>query len=198
MVFVRGFLARRTPLSRPSAPSRSTRRLPLALILGTAALTTLTAASAAGGLFGQRAQVFAYDAWDRAEDGFADLRDTGRDTIIRFWTRTTSSAKAARRTRERGGATLPVGSGGAPSLGSLGTRLPATDVDTSPVLGSGGRVSSNSSRPRLVNLPMPVPQVDKSSTAYTRFKGWVDAAVAGNRGYGFSAAEAALMYQLSP
>ena len=54
MVFVRGFLARRTPLSRPSAPSRSTRRLPLALILGTAALTTLTAASAAGGLFGQR------------------------------------------------------------------------------------------------------------------------------------------------
>ena len=92
MVFVRGFLARRTPLSRPSAPSRSTRRLPLALILGTAALTTLTAASAAGGLFGQRAQVFAYDAWDRAEDGFADLRDTGRDTIIRFWTRTTSSA----------------------------------------------------------------------------------------------------------
>ena len=71
-------------MSRPSAPSRSTRRLPLALILGTAALTTLTAASAAGGLFGQRAQVFAYDAWDRAEDGFADLRDTGRDTIIRF------------------------------------------------------------------------------------------------------------------
>ena len=45
-------------MSRPSAPSRSTRRLPLALILGTAALTTLTAASAAGGLFGQRAQVF--------------------------------------------------------------------------------------------------------------------------------------------
>lgn len=198
MVFVRGFLARRTPLSRPSASPRSTRRLPLALILGTAALTTLTAASAAGGLFGLRAQVFASDAWDRAEDGFADLRDTGRDTIIRFWTRTTSSAKAARRTRERGGATLPVGSGGTPSLGSLGTRLPATGVDTSPVLGSGGRVSSNSSRPRLVNLPMPVPQVDKSSTAYTRFKGWVDAAVAGNRGYGFSAAEAALMYQLSP
>ena len=69
-------------MSRPSAPSRSTRRLPLALILGTAALTTLTAASAAGGLFGQRAQVFAYDAWDRAEDGFADLRDTGRDNFF--------------------------------------------------------------------------------------------------------------------
>ena len=61
MVFVRGFLARRTPLSRPSASPRSTRRLPLAMILGTAALTTLTAASAAGGLFGLRAQVFASD-----------------------------------------------------------------------------------------------------------------------------------------
>ena len=36
MVFVRGFLARRTPLSRTSASPRSTRRLPLALILGTA------------------------------------------------------------------------------------------------------------------------------------------------------------------
>ena len=132
-------------MSRPSAPSRSTRRLPLALILGTAALTTLTAASAAGGLFGQRAQVFAYDAWDRAEDGFADLRDTGRDTIIRFWTRTTSSAKAARRTRERGGATLPVGSGGAPSLGSLGTRLPATGLATSPPLRSTAAASAMAS-----------------------------------------------------
>ena len=89
-------------MSRPSASPRSTRRLPLALILGTAALTTLTAASAAGGLFGQRAQVFASDAWDRAEDSVAALRDTGRDHVIRFWTRTTASVKAARRARERG------------------------------------------------------------------------------------------------
>ncbi|HEY1044496.1 MAG TPA: hypothetical protein VGE60_11600 [Telluria sp.] len=179
-------------MSRTPVSPRTARRLPVALFLGAAALTTLTAASAAGGLFGQRAQALASDAWSQAEDDFAALRDTGRDNAIRFWTRTTSSAKAARRARERAAVT----SIGAGTTGNLGTSTPVTD--SSPVLSSGGRVSSNSSRPRLVNLPLPVPAVDKSSAAYTRFKGWVDSAVAGNRGYGFSAAEAALMYRLSP
>lgn len=57
---------------------------------------------------------------------------------------------------------------------------------------------SNMSPPRRVALPAIVRNVDRSSPTYTRFKTWVDAAVAGNRGYAFAAAEAALMYQLLP
>ncbi len=39
--------------------------------------------------------------------------------------------------------------------------------------------------------------VDTQSTAYQRFKGWVDQAVAGNPGYEFSANDAALMFRLT-
>jgi hypothetical protein len=39
--------------------------------------------------------------------------------------------------------------------------------------------------------------VDPASSAYQRFRGWVDQAVAGNPGYEFSANDAALMYRLS-
>src|SRR3546814_11832241 len=35
------------------------------------------------------------------------------------------------------------------------------------------------------------------SQAYTSFKSWVDSAVNGNRGYGFAASEAAIMFQLT-
>src|SRR3546814_18178259 len=35
------------------------------------------------------------------------------------------------------------------------------------------------------------------SQAYTSFKSWVDNAVNGNRGYGFAASEAAIMFQLT-
>src|SRR3546814_10216592 len=36
-----------------------------------------------------------------------------------------------------------------------------------------------------------------SELAYTSFKSWVDSAVNGNRGYGFAASEAAIMFQLT-
>ncbi|MCW5577761.1 MAG: hypothetical protein KIS89_03890, partial [Dokdonella sp.] len=39
--------------------------------------------------------------------------------------------------------------------------------------------------------------VDTASPQYQRFKGFVDAALAGNPGYGFTATDAAWMYRLS-
>ncbi len=40
--------------------------------------------------------------------------------------------------------------------------------------------------------------VDQKSSAYRRFKSWVDAAVAGEPGYAFSASDAAILYRLNP
>ena len=39
--------------------------------------------------------------------------------------------------------------------------------------------------------------VDRKSSAYGRFRGWVDTAVSGSPGYAFSASDAALMFLLS-
>src|SRR5215510_926200 len=44
---------------------------------------------------------------------------------------------------------------------------------------------------------IPLHTVNSSSSEYTRFKSWVDQAVAGNPGWGFSATEAAIMYRLT-
>ena len=46
-------------------------------------------------------------------------------------------------------------------------------------------------------IPIDLSYVDKNSVEYTRFKDFVDAAVAGNPDYGFSAADAAYMYKLT-
>ncbi|MEO8364937.1 MAG: hypothetical protein ABI538_01900 [Pseudoxanthomonas sp.] len=65
---------------------------------------------------------------------------------------------------------------------------------------TGGRQSTYARQapPATYQLPITLPYVDRSSAAYTRFKGWVDSAVSGSPGYGFAAIEAAMMYQLSP
>jgi len=44
---------------------------------------------------------------------------------------------------------------------------------------------------------IPLHTVDMSSSEYARFKSWVDRAVAGNPGWGFSATDAAIMYRLT-
>src|SRR5689334_15086229 len=46
-------------------------------------------------------------------------------------------------------------------------------------------------------IPPDLSYVDKSSPQYTRFKDWVDEAIAGNPGYAFSATDAATMYKLT-
>src|SRR3546814_18177251 len=57
--------------------------------------------------------------------------------------------------------------------------------------------TSGMSRPSRVGLDPNLTYVDMRSQAYTSFKSWVDNAVNGNRGYGFAASEAAIMFQLT-
>ncbi|MGN7830790.1 hypothetical protein ACTJI2_04155 [Pseudoxanthomonas sp. 22568] len=46
-------------------------------------------------------------------------------------------------------------------------------------------------------LNLELSRVDRRSSAYSRFRGWVDSAVAGSPGYAFAAGDAALMFLLS-
>jgi hypothetical protein len=65
-----------------------------------------------------------------------------------------------------------------------------------------GRSAAIQSRPPLARIepgiPLDLEYVDRSSKAFARFKRWVDSAVAGEPGYGFSAYDAALLYRLDP
>jgi hypothetical protein len=71
----------------------------------------------------------------------------------------------------------------------------------SPALPPGTDVELRSleaiSRADLVQLAIDVTAVDRSSTAYTRFKSWVDNAVNGSPGYDFHAADAAIMFLIT-
>ena len=53
------------------------------------------------------------------------------------------------------------------------------------------------SRPTLARIDLNLSYVNRNATAYTRFRSWVDNAVAGSVGYGFEATDAAMMYQLT-
>lgn len=53
------------------------------------------------------------------------------------------------------------------------------------------------SRANLVQLGVDVTAVDRNSTAYTRFRTWVDNAVNGSPGYDFHAADAAIMFLIT-
>ncbi|MFC3661238.1 hypothetical protein ACFOM9_14330, partial [Luteimonas notoginsengisoli] len=48
-----------------------------------------------------------------------------------------------------------------------------------------------------VGLSPNLSYIDTHSQTYTSFKSWVDSAVNGNRGYGFAASEAAIMFQIT-
>ncbi len=75
--------------------------------------------------------------------------------------------------------------------GTVANPLPSTS-------NPGHAPSTSSSQPAtLVTLRPDLSYVDLGSPAYTRFKAWVDQAVAGNPGYEFSASEAAMMYALT-
>jgi hypothetical protein len=47
-------------------------------------------------------------------------------------------------------------------------------------------------------IPLDLNYIDRKSPAFTRFRRWVDSAVAGDPGYAFSAYDAALLYRLDP
>jgi len=54
-----------------------------------------------------------------------------------------------------------------------------------------------SSRPASASIALDLGYVDTGSAAYARFRDWVDAAVAGRPGYGFSPADAVMAYRIS-
>lgn len=54
-----------------------------------------------------------------------------------------------------------------------------------------------SSPPMLADIALDLSYVDRTSPAYTRFKQWVDDAVAGNPGYAFDGSDGAIMYRLT-
>lgn len=53
-------------------------------------------------------------------------------------------------------------------------------------------------KPLQPGIPLDLSYVDKRSAQFDRFRRWVDAAVAGQPGYAFSAYDAALLYRLDP
>ncbi len=53
------------------------------------------------------------------------------------------------------------------------------------------------SRPSLVRINIDLSAVNRSSTAYSRFRSWVDSAVNGNPGYDFHPGDAAVMFLLT-
>lgn len=60
-----------------------------------------------------------------------------------------------------------------------------------------GPSPQNQSPALLAGLNLDLTYVDLNSSAYTRFKAWVDRALAGNIGYGFETTDAALMYHFT-
>lgn len=71
---------------------------------------------------------------------------------------------------------------------------PATTAPPPPAPTPGAEPSS---RPQLAGILLDVSYVDRSSTAFARFRTSVDNAVAGRPTYGFEATDAAMMYLLS-
>ena len=170
-------------------PSRASRRLRVVatLLIGTVFLTAGLVSSAAG-VTGERWERWSTVALD--EDGITTQR-------VQSFARTYPAMFIPARlmsiySRNRGNA--------APATSSISVSDSITaiaPVVEAPNAGSG-RTMSNSSRPRLIALPSVARYTNRNSAAYTRFKSWVDNAVAGSPGYAFAASEAAMMYQLSP
>lgn len=66
-----------------------------------------------------------------------------------------------------------------------------------PVTGTPSIAMGRSNLPELVSLRTNLSYVNLNSSAYSRFKAYVDKAVGGNPDWGFSASDSVIMYQLS-
>ncbi|MEJ1095787.1 MULTISPECIES: hypothetical protein [unclassified Pseudoxanthomonas] len=181
------------------------KRLSAALLIGSAALATITVASAAGA-FGDTWQSRSMRTWQQAQLLAERYEDLARVQPIFYWVitrkRTSAAAVASATARKtpanRTDSTAKPGNPAASGTRPVSSTVPSSVPSYTPVASGGGMTSANSSRARLVRLPTTLPYVDRNSAAYSRFKSWVDSAVNGSPGYGFAAIEAALMYQLSP
>jgi len=191
------------PLATPSTarlPRFSSRwrgRLPY-LLSAALMLAGLGAASAAG-LLGPRMEWRAERAW---QDTYRAVARGVALARLRF------AILAARREAiaNRSPAPAPAAGTGA-SAAKAGHPLPAPAMPatgaaapSAPTTATGGTsYPSSAQQPRRVGLPSALMYADKNTTAYTRFKSYVDSNVSSGGGsYGFRAADAALMYELSP
>ena len=151
----------------------ATRSTPAAILC---CLLTIGAvsASSAGGFFGAAPRKLAEQLWNGIRLAYEERETEGSRT------RPLIPSRASAR-QEKSPAIAPL----------LQSSLRGTTMGPS-------RTLSGSSQPRLVQLPSASRYVDVSSAAFARFKTWVDNAVNGNRGYGFAASEAVLMFQITP
>jgi hypothetical protein len=157
------------------------------LLVGFAFVTTVLVSSATG-LLGER-----WERWSSetlGEFGITHQR-------VQSFARTYPALFMPARLMSLYARNRPSTATAAPSIATSANTAPAAPVIATPTA-SGGRITSNSSRPRLIALPSVARYVNRNSPAYTRFKSWVDNAVNGSPGYAFAASEAAMMYQLSP
>jgi hypothetical protein len=157
------------------------------LLVGFAFVTTVLVSSATG-LLGER-----WERWSSetlGEFGITHQR-------VQSFARTYPALFMPARLMSLYARNRPSTATAAPSIATSANTAPAAPVIATPTT-SGGRITSNSSRPRLIALPSVARYVNRNSPAYTRFKSWVDNAVNGSPGYAFAASEAAMMYQLSP
>ncbi|MGH8062625.1 MAG: hypothetical protein ACREO7_11520 [Pseudoxanthomonas sp.] len=179
--------------------SRHTRfrakRIVTALLIGSVFLTTV-AISGANGVLGQPLKRLTLRMWHQASHAalqVSDLSSEYQETLlptklIGFFRSNRRTAviepAAASATPVHAADSAPVTSAAVPGQAMVTGGPQTTYVRQAP--------------PATYQLPITLPYVDRTSAAYTRFKGWVDTAVSGSPGYGFAAIEAAMMYQLSP
>ena len=184
-----------TPRTAPILHARIKRTVGI-LLVGSTLLATV-AISGANGLLGQQWKRASLRTWQQAGTAAMDVSERAGEyrAVLARWlprfSRPLRSAPASTATVDTATVAAASGirvTGGAPVQGAaIGDR----------VTGGAQRINSRP-MPTDYRLPITLPYVDRNSAAYTRFKGWVDSAVAGSPGYGFAAIEAAMMYQLSP
>ncbi len=187
--------ATNTTIPTPRNARSRSKRIVAGLLISSVFLTGV-AISGANGALGQQWKRLSLRTWHQANLAalrVSDLASEYQDTMIPFrvigFFRSNPRASMAESTTT---STTPTHTVGAARVTSA--AVPGQAMVT------GGRQSAytRAKPPATYQLPTTLPYVDRNSAAYTRFKGWVDSAVSGNPGYGFSAIEAAMMYQLSP
>ncbi len=130
-----------------------------------------------------------------ADESIASLRHipTALQQMRRYLTRPIAGWPTARQTSAASVAWFTSRHASAVST-APDERTPA--VESHPVTGNGVSAESISQRDG-VRLNVDLAHVNRSSTAYSRFKSWVDQGVSGSPGYAFQAADAAIMYLIT-
>ncbi|RYE74696.1 MAG: hypothetical protein EOO80_16730, partial [Oxalobacteraceae bacterium] len=168
------------------------------MLLGSALAATV-AISATNGLLGEQWKRISLRAWQQAAVSTQNASDRALE-YQEAWlpTRLTGFFRSTRPSRNTEPALAARTRASTATSARLTGSAPVTGTAVARVTGGPQWVNTRPLAPADYKLPTTLPYVDKTSPAYTRFKGWVDSAVNGSPGYAFAAIEAAMMYQLSP